>query len=53
MGVHGTTSTAASWALPVRQTKMEQIAILGWRSEDARPRMDNLISKSYTDKKLT
>lgn len=34
------------------QTKMEQIAILGWKSEDAQARMDNLISKSYTDKKL-
>ena len=34
------------------QTKMEQIGILGWKSEDAQARMDNLISKSYTDKKL-
>lgn len=34
------------------QTKIEQIGILGWKSEDAQARMDNLISKSYTDKKL-
>ena len=34
------------------QTKMEQIGILAWKSEDAQARMDNLISRSYTDKKL-
>ncbi len=34
------------------QTAMEQIGILAWRSESAQARMDNLISRSYTDKEL-
>lgn len=34
------------------QTKMEQIAIQGWKSEGAQARMDNLLTANYADKKL-
>jgi len=34
------------------QTKMEQIGILGWKSEDAQARMDNLLSAFYTNRKI-
>jgi putative multiple sugar transport system substrate-binding protein len=34
------------------QTKMEQIAIQGWKSEGAQSRMDNLLTANYADKKL-
>lgn len=34
------------------QTKMEQIAIQGWKSEGAQARMDNLLTANYSSKKL-
>ena len=34
------------------QTKMEQIAIQGWKSEGSQARMDNLLTANYADKKL-
>ena len=34
------------------QTKMEQIAIQGWKSEGSQARMDNLLTAFYADKKL-
>ena len=34
------------------QTDMAQISILGWKSEDAQARMDNLIAANYTQDKL-
>lgn len=34
------------------QTKMEQIAIQGWKSEGAQARMDNLLTANYADKKV-
>lgn len=37
---------------PSEQIDMKVIGILGWKSEDAQARMDNLLSANYTDKKI-
>jgi putative multiple sugar transport system substrate-binding protein len=34
------------------QTAMEQIAIMGWKSEGAQSRMDNLLTANYTDENI-